>query len=87
MRAGQVLFRLVSILFDLVQDVLRRGHDADLTLTMGSSFAYAGRRIATAGRHFASVAGAVSVALGLFIACQIGFVDGLFRAQAHWIPR
>ena len=58
-----------------------------ITLTMGSSFSYAGRRIAAVGRHFASVAGVISVALGLFIAYQIGFVDGLFRAQAHWIPR
>lgn len=58
-----------------------------ITLTMGSSFSYAGRRIATVGRHFASVAAVISVALGLFIAYQIGFVDGLFRAQAHWTPR
>jgi high-affinity nickel-transport protein len=58
-----------------------------ITLSMGSTFAYAGRRIAFAGRHFTSVAGALSVALGLLTTYQIGFVDGLFRAQAHWIPR
>jgi hypothetical protein len=58
-----------------------------ITLAMSSSFSYAGRRIATVGRHFASVTGVISVALGLFIVYQIGFVDGLFRAQAHWIPR
>lgn len=58
-----------------------------ITLTMGSTFAYGGRRIAIVGKHFASVAGAVSVAFGLFVTYQIGFVDGLFRAQAHWIPR
>ena len=58
-----------------------------ITLTMGSTLAYAGTRIAPVGRHFASVAGLISVVLGLFIAYQIGFVDGLFRAQAHWIPR
>ena len=58
-----------------------------ITLTLGSSFSYAGRRIAAVGRHFAWVAGVISVALGLLIAYQIGFVDGLFRAQAHWIPR
>jgi cytochrome c biogenesis protein CcdA len=58
-----------------------------ITLTMGSTFAYGGRRIAMVGKHFASVAGAVSVAFGLFVTYQIGFVDGLFRAQAHWIPR
>jgi high-affinity nickel-transport protein len=29
-------------------------------------------------RHFATAAGALSVAFGLFLAYQIGFVDGLF---------
>ena len=58
-----------------------------ITLTMGSTFAYGGPRIAMVGKHFASVAGAVSVAFGLFVTYQIGFVDGLFRAQAQWIPR
>jgi hypothetical protein len=58
-----------------------------ITLAVGSTFTYAGRRMAAAARHFAPIAGAVSVALGLFITYRIGFVDGLFRAQAHWIPR
>lgn len=58
-----------------------------ITLTMGSTFAYGGKRIAAVGKHFASVAGAVSVVFGLFVTYHIGFVDGLFRAQAHWIPR
>jgi hypothetical protein len=58
-----------------------------ITLTMGSTFAYGGKRIAMLGKHFASAAGAISVTFGLFNAYQIGFVDGLFRAQAHWIPR
>jgi len=47
-----------------------------------SNFAYAGRRIATGGKHFALDAGAISVAFGLFITYQIGFVDGLFCAEA-----
>jgi ABC-type nickel/cobalt efflux system permease component RcnA len=58
-----------------------------ITLTMGSTFTYAKKRLVSAGRSFGWVAGAISVAFGLFITYQIGFVDGLFRAQAHWIPR
>ena len=58
-----------------------------ITITMGSTFAYAGKHIASARKHFASVSGTISAALGLFIAYHVGFVDGLFRAQAYWIPR
>jgi ABC-type nickel/cobalt efflux system permease component RcnA len=58
-----------------------------ITITLGSALAYSGKRIAIADRHFATVAGVISLALGLCIAYQIGFVGGLFRAQAHWIPR
>lgn len=58
-----------------------------ITLTMGSTFAYTQHRFANLGRHFGWAAGVISVAFGLFIAYQIGFVDGLFGAQAHWVPR
>jgi len=27
------------------------------------------------------------MAFGVFLVYHIGFVDGLFTAQAHWIPR
>jgi high-affinity nickel-transport protein len=33
------------------------------------------------------ISGIVSVAFGVFLVFQIGFVDGLFTSQAHWIPR
>jgi len=58
-----------------------------ITLSMGSTFLYAQKRFSSVGRHVGWVAGAISVAFGIFIAYQIGFVDGLFRAHAHWIPR
>ena len=58
-----------------------------ITLTMGSTFAYGQRRFAKVGRHFGLAAGVISVVFGLFIAYQIGFVDGLFTSHAHWTPR
>ena len=58
-----------------------------ITLTLGSTLAYGQKRFAGIGRQFAVVAGVVSVAFGLFIAYQIGVVNGLFTSHAHWVPR
>jgi ABC-type nickel/cobalt efflux system permease component RcnA len=57
-----------------------------ITLTLGSTFAYGQKRFAGIGRHFGVAAGLISLAFGLFIAYQIGFVDGLFTPHAHWTP-
>ena len=46
-----------------------------ITLTMGSTFTYAQKRLAHVGRHLGWAAGVVSVAFGLF------------SPHAHWIPR
>jgi ABC-type nickel/cobalt efflux system permease component RcnA len=58
-----------------------------ITLTVGSTFVYGQARFTRIGRHFAVAAGLISLAFGLFIAYQIGFVDGLFTAHPHWTPQ
>lgn len=58
-----------------------------ITILMGSTFAYGQKRFSQIGRHFRWASGVVSVGFGLFIAYQIGFVQGLFTAHARWIPR
>jgi ABC-type nickel/cobalt efflux system permease component RcnA len=58
-----------------------------ITLSIGSTLAYGQKRFARMGRSLSLAAGLVSVAFGFFIAYQIGFVDGLFTAHAHWAPR
>ena len=58
-----------------------------ITIALGSTFAYGRRRFAHIGRHFAVAAGLISLAFGVFIAYQIGFVDGLFTGHLNWIPR
>lgn len=58
-----------------------------ITLAMGSTFAYGQKRFVNIGRHFGLAAGLISVVFGLFIAYQIGFVDGLFTSHPHWTPR
>jgi high-affinity nickel permease len=58
-----------------------------ITTMIGSTLAYGNKRFLRVGRHFGWAAGLISVGFGLFIAYQIGLVDGLFTAHAHWIPR
>ena len=58
-----------------------------ITLTIGSTFAYGQKRFARIGRHFGMAAGVISVAFGLFIAYEIGFVNGLFTNHVRWVPR
>src|SRR5215510_2375830 len=55
-----------------------------ITLTLGSTFAYGQRHFAGIGRHLGWAAGLISLALGLFIAWHIGFVDGLFTSHPTW---
>jgi high-affinity nickel-transport protein len=58
-----------------------------ITLTISSTFSYGQRHFAQIGRHFGLAAGGISLAFGAFIFYQIGFVNGLFTANATWIPR
>jgi hypothetical protein len=57
-----------------------------ITMVIGAPFAYTGKRFAPFNRGLGLVSGLVSVAFGLFITFQIGFVDGLFSAHPHWTP-
>lgn len=58
-----------------------------ITLVVGSGFAYGQKRFSAIGRHFGLAAGLVSLAFGVFVAYQIGFVNGLFTGNVTWIPR
>jgi hypothetical protein len=58
-----------------------------ITMALGSTFVFGQRRFAMMGRHFGLAAGLISIAFGLFIAYQVGFTNGLFTGQAHWVPR
>jgi high-affinity nickel-transport protein len=58
-----------------------------ITLTIASTFSFGQQRFASLQRHFGLVSGVVSLAFGLFIAYDIGIVNGLFTGHAHWIPR
>jgi len=58
-----------------------------ITILIGAPFAYTGKRFVSFNRGLGIASGLVSVAFGLFITFQIGFIDGLFTATPHWTPR
>jgi ABC-type nickel/cobalt efflux system permease component RcnA len=57
-----------------------------ITMVIGLPFAYTGKRFENFNRGLGVASGMISVAFGLFITFQIGFVDGLFTANPHWTP-
>ena len=58
-----------------------------MTAAISLPLVYARSRFTKFTARMTMVSGIVSVAFGVFLVFQIGFVDGLFTAHAHWIPR
>src|SRR5262245_6811405 len=57
-----------------------------ITVAMAVPFAVTARRFASLHQHLATASGVLSLAFGLWMAYQIGVVDGLFSAVPHWTP-
>jgi high-affinity nickel-transport protein len=57
-----------------------------ITSALAAPLVYTAHRFSAWNRHIGWVTGAVSVALGLFLVYQIGFVNGLFGASPRWEP-
>ncbi len=58
-----------------------------LTTAISFPLAAAARRFGSLERLLGGVTGAVSMAFGIFLVYQIGFVDGLFGADPSWSPK
>ena len=58
-----------------------------VTAAVAVPSAYAAARVTGARRYVQLAAGVASVCFGLFLAHQVGVVDGLFAATPHWTPR
>jgi high-affinity nickel permease len=58
-----------------------------ITMMIGAPFAYTRKRSVNFNRGLGVASGLISVAFGLFVTFQTGFVDGLFTATPHWTPR
>lgn len=57
-----------------------------ITAAIGLPLAYTGRS-AVVHRYLGVASGLLSLAFGLFLAYQIGLVDGLFTGNPNWTPR
>jgi hypothetical protein len=58
-----------------------------ITAALALPFSFAGYRFAWLNRSLVTVSGVVSLAFGLFISYEVGFVSGLFLGHANWTPR
>jgi sulfite exporter TauE/SafE len=58
-----------------------------ITVAIALPFSFAGYRFAWLNRSLITASGLLSLGFGLFVAYQIGFVDGLFTSHPRWIPQ
>jgi len=58
-----------------------------ITAVIALPFAYSAGRFASVNRYLGLAAGLLSLGVGLFLAYQIGLVDGLFTANPQWSPK
>lgn len=58
-----------------------------ITAVIAVPYAYTGKRYARLNGGLTTASGVLSLGFGLFIAYQIGFVDGLFTSHPNWVPR
>jgi len=58
-----------------------------ITAAIALPFAYSMQHFARLNRGLALASGFVSVAFGLFLCYQTGFVDGLFTGHPNWTPK
>ena len=58
-----------------------------MTTAMSLPMIYAGRKVFGFNHWLVTLSGAASVAFGVFLVYQIGFVDGLFTSTVHWTPQ
>lgn len=58
-----------------------------ITMVIAVPFSYSAARFAVVNRGLGLAAGVLSLGVGLVLAYQIGFVDGLFTASPRWTPQ
>lgn len=57
-----------------------------LTAAIALPFTYTAAGFTRVNRCLGVASGLLSVGFGLFLAYQIGFVDGLFTGHSRWTP-
>jgi high-affinity nickel-transport protein len=57
-----------------------------MTTAISVPVVYTGKKFFNINRHLTVVSGLASIAFGMFLVYQIGFVNGLFSTSVHWVP-
>jgi high-affinity nickel-transport protein len=57
-----------------------------ITAALALPFSFAGHKFAWLNRSLVTGSGFLSLAFGVFVCYQIGFVGGLFTSHPHWTP-
>jgi ABC-type nickel/cobalt efflux system permease component RcnA len=58
-----------------------------MTAAISLPLVYTGKKFFKINRHLSTISSFASMAFGIFLVYHIGFVDGLFTSQVHWIPQ
>ena len=58
-----------------------------MTAAISLPLVYTGKKFFKISGHLSTVSGFASMAFGIFLVYHIGFVDGLFTSQVHWVPQ
>lgn len=58
-----------------------------MTAAISMPLVYTGKRFLKIDRYMITISGLASMAFGMFLVYQIGFVDGLFTSHTHWVPQ
>ncbi|MGA9041075.1 MAG: hypothetical protein WB421_11110 [Terriglobales bacterium] len=58
-----------------------------MTTAISVPLVYTGKKFFGIDRHLTAISGLASVAFGVFLVYHIGFIDGLFTSQVHWVPQ
>ncbi len=58
-----------------------------MTVAISIPMVYTGKKFFAINRHLTAISGLASMAFGMFLVYHIGFVDGLFTSNVHWIPQ
>lgn len=58
-----------------------------MTAAISMPLVYTGKKFSKINQYLIATSGFASVAFGLFLVYQIGFVDGLFTSHVRWVPQ
>jgi ABC-type nickel/cobalt efflux system permease component RcnA len=58
-----------------------------MTAAISMPMVYTTKKFFNINRYLVAISGVASMSFGAFLVYRIGFIDGLFKSQVHWIPQ